>query len=43
MMLNNYLITFNNNLFATRLGASGYELSLVITLLQLVGMLGLYQ
>jgi MFS family permease len=38
-MLINYLIGFNNNLFATRLGASDYELSLVITLPQLVGML----
>lgn len=39
MMLINYMIAFNNNLFATRLGASDYELSLVNTLPQLVGML----
>jgi MFS family permease len=35
----NNLIGLNNNLFATRLGASDYELSLVMTLPQLVGML----
>ncbi len=35
----NNLIGNNNNLFATRLGASDFELSLVITLPQLAGML----
>jgi MFS family permease len=35
----NYLIGYNNNLFATRLGANDYQLSLVTTLPQLVGML----
>lgn len=35
----NNLIGNNNNLFATRLGAKDYELSLVIMLPQLVGML----
>lgn len=35
----NNLVGSYNNLFATRLGASDYELSLVITLPQLVGML----
>lgn len=35
----NNLISGNNNLFATRLGAGDFELSLVITLPQLVGML----
>lgn len=35
----NNLIANNNNLFATRLGANDYELSLVITLPQLIGML----
>lgn len=33
------LVGNNNNLFATRLGASDYELSLVTTLPQLIGML----
>lgn len=37
----NNLIGNNNNLFATRLGASDFELSLVITLPQLAGMLAL--
>lgn len=35
----NNIVGFNNNLFATRLGASDYELSLVTTLPQVVGML----
>lgn len=35
----NNLINNNNNLFATRLGASDFQLSLVIALPQLVGML----
>lgn len=37
----NNLVNSNNNLFATRLGASDYTLSLVITLPQLMGMLAL--
>ena len=35
----NNLVGNNNNLFATRLGASDYELSLVTTLPQIIGML----
>ncbi len=35
----NNLVANNNNLYATRLGASDYELSLVTTLPQLIGML----
>lgn len=35
----NNIIMLNNNLFATRLGASDFELGLVITLPQLIGML----
>lgn len=38
MTLVNNLINNNNNLFATRLGANDFQLSLIITLPQLVGM-----
>ncbi|MHB8127651.1 MAG: MFS transporter [Mobilitalea sp.] len=35
----NNMVGFNNNLFATRLGANDYQLSLVTTLPQVIGML----